>query len=113
MLGDLSQCMRYGPLNGLGVAKIAAAQKRREYRGRPMTRLNSRVISLLLMAVRQTGIGTPSLVLSSIEESLTPAEYEALEGFLTWAFGDWDARCFGHGNIQERWCEYRRSLRGL
>lgn len=61
--------------------------------------------TLLLMAVKQSGSYDPDETLHYIEESLTSAEYKMAVGFLTWIHQN--KLTFGHGNIQERFKEYK------
>lgn len=77
-----------------------------------MTTLSDRVRGLIIMAIKENGVrsGVGS-VMSRIMELLTPDEYSSVEGFLGWAFEDWESRGIGTGNIKSRWREYRRYVR--
>jgi len=77
-----------------------------------MTVLSDRVRGLIIMAIRESGVGSGVRgVVSRIEELLTPDECSGVEGFLGWAFEDWESRSIGTGNIKSRWREYRRYVR--
>ena len=70
--------------------------------------MNSKVRSLVLMATEGCGLHVKN-ALSMIEEQLTISEATNVRAFLTWAFFDWEERMFGHGNINDRWEEWKSS----
>ena len=77
-----------------------------------MTALSDRVRGLIIMAIKESGVGSGVRgVVSRIMELLTPDECSGVEGFLKWAFEDWESRSIGTGNIKSRWREYRRYVR--
>lgn len=76
-----------------------------------VSKLTGHMSSMIILGLKQSGIGYVPDTLSYIEESLTPDEYRGVEGFLRWASEDWEGRSIGHGNIRDRWQEYRRTVK--
>jgi hypothetical protein len=74
--------------------------------------LRDKVKTLLLTAVKQCGIESIENVMSGIEESLTVGEADQTRAFLKWAFFDWENRCFGHGNYESRYEQWRTGTVG-
>jgi hypothetical protein len=64
-----------------------------------MKTLSEKLVSLLLIGLKQSGFRESLDPLSSIEESLTPNESHELQAFLKWAHTN--QRTIGHGNIQD------------
>ena len=74
--------------------------------------LQDKVETLILMAVKDCGIESVENVMSLIMESLTIKEAEQTRAFLKWAFFDWENRCFGHGNYDARYEQWRTGIAG-
>lgn len=68
-------------------------------------KLSKKLETLLLMAVKQCGSYDPDEALSYIEESLTLPECKTATAFLGWIHAN--GKTFGHGNIQERFTEFK------
>jgi len=67
--------------------------------------------TLLLFAVKEYGLDDVDNTFSHIEESLTDKEGKEILGFLKWVKADKKNRAFGHGNVDERFLEYKRSCK--
>lgn len=70
-----------------------------------MKPLSAKLVHLLLLAVRSTGSYNPDETLPCFEEHLTAPEYKLAEKFLIWICDS--KQTFGHGNIQEKFAEFK------
>jgi hypothetical protein len=68
--------------------------------------LNQRVELLLIEGGKENGLN-PDMILRSIEENLTQAEYRDCQAFLSWIV--MTKRTYGYGNIQSLWATWAQS----
>lgn len=73
-----------------------------------MNKLSANLRTLLIMGVKRTGSYEVAEVFAAVEEAMTGAEAEASKAFLEWVVKTGNK--FGHGNIDQRWAEWRASL---
>lgn len=75
-----------------------------------MKTLSDNLATLLAMGCKQAGSYVADQALSSVQEHMTQAEFEAATKFLNWLVKE--KRTFGH-NLPEVWAAYQASNKGL
>lgn len=72
-----------------------------------MKQLGVRNYTLLSMGIKSTGSYNPDKMFFMIEEQLYVSEIDEIDAFLRWVDADVDNRCFGHGNYEARFQEFK------